>query len=342
MYWERRRLAGQCDMMRPKIIAGQRPALPVSWYYITGMSEQPHRIFVIDRKTGQHVEENVLGGALVRLAYCSPFSPLARLLLFRNGLFSRMLGWYADSAFSRRRIAPTIKQLGIEMSDFVVPPEGYRSFNEFFMRPLRPGARLFDPAPDAVVSPADSRLLVYETLRNSTCFPVKGVPFTVGALLGRAPSGTDWAAKFDGGVLMIARLCPADYHRFHFPCGGRVVETWPIRGHYESVNPLPLAHGAEPFAKNKREVTIIESEQLGTVAYIEVGAFGVGRIIQTYAEPLVAKMDEKGCFEFGGSTVVLVFQPGRITPSADLAANSREGTETLIRVGETIGHAMPG
>ena len=304
------------------------------------MSKPSHCIFVIDRRTGHRVEETVLGGGLVKLAYCSPFSPLARLLLFSNGMVSRLLGWYADSALSRRRIAPTIRQLGIDLSDFIVPPGGYRSFNEFFMRPLRPGARPFDPAPDAVVSPADSRLLVYEKLRHDTCFPVKGVPFTVGALLGRAPTGKDWAEKFQGGVLMIARLCPADYHRFHFPCAGGIVESWPIRGRYESVNPLPLAYGAEPFARNKREVTIIVSEELGTVACVEVGAFGVGRICQTYAGGQAAKMDEKGCFEFGGSTVVLVFEPGRLIPSADLAANSRDGFETLVRAGETIGRAV--
>ena len=304
------------------------------------MSKPSPQIFVIDRRTGHRFAETVLGGGLVQLAYCSPFSALARLLLFRNSWVSRLLGWYADSAFSRRRIAPTIRQLGIEMSDFIVPPGGYRSFNEFFMRPLRPGARPYDHAVDAVVSPADSRLLVYEKLRHDTCFPVKGRPFTVGTLLGKAPTGKDWAEKFQGGVLMIARLCPADYHRFHFPCAGGIVDSWPIRGRYESVNPLPLACGAEPFAQNKRVVTIIESEELGTVAYVEVGAFGVGRIRQTYNGPQAAKMDEKGCFEFGGSTVVLVFEPGRLIPAEDLATNSREGFETLVRVGETIGHAV--
>jgi phosphatidylserine decarboxylase len=302
---------------------------------------KPRAIEVIDRRSGLRVQETVLGGTLVRLSYCSPFSPLARLLLFRNGLVSRLLGWYADSALSRRRIAPTIRQLGIDMADFVVPPGGFRSFNDFFIRALKPGARPFDPAPDTIASPADCRLLVHEKLRHDTCFPVKGVPFTVNALLGQAPSGTEWAARFQGGTLMVARLCPADYHRFHFPCSGRVAESWPIRGRYESVNPLPLACGAEPFARNKREVTILKSDAAGTVAIVEVGAFGVGRIRQTYAGPQAAKMDEKGWFEFGGSTVVLVFEPDRFTPADDLAANSRNGDETLVRAGDTIGRARP-
>ncbi len=303
------------------------------------MNQQPHDIHIIDRRSGLRIRETVLGGAMIRLAYRSPLSPLARLLLFRNGFVTRLLGWYADSALSRRRIEPAIRQLGIEMSDFIVPPGGYRSFNEFFIRPLRQGARPFDPAPGAAVSPADCRLLVYEKLRHDTCFLVKGAPFTVQALLGTAPSGEKWAERFHGGVLMIARLCPADYHRFHFPCEGRVAESWKISGRYESVNPLPLACGAEPFARNRREVTILESPQFGAVAYVEVGAFGVGRIRQSYVGPQVAKMEEKGWFEFGGSTVVLVFEPGRLTPSDDLAANSRGGDETLVRAGETIGRA---
>lgn len=304
------------------------------------MSES-QAIQVVDRRSGRRFEETVLGGGMIRLAYRSPVSPLARLLLFRNGLVSRLLGWYADSALSRRRIAPTIRQLGIDMSDFVVPPGGYRSFNEFFIRALKPGARPFDAAPDTIASPADCRLLAYEKLRRETCFPVKGVPFTVEALLGRAPSGTDWASRFHGGVLFVARLCPADYHRFHFPCAGRVAERWPVRGRYESVNPFPLACGAEPFSRNKREVAILETDAAGTVAYVEVGAFGVGRIRQTHAGPAFAKMDEKGLFEFGGSTVVLVFEPGRFTPAADIAANSRNGDETLVRAGDTIGRANP-
>lgn len=295
-------------------------------------------VTLIDRKTGAPVRETVLGDRWLRLACQSAVAPILRPLLFRSALPTRLLGWFANSPWSRRKIAPTIRELGIKMEDFVVPEGGYRSFNEFFFRRLRPGARPFDPSPDTVSSPADSRLLVYPRVQADTCFPVKGVPFRISELLGPTPEARAAAAQLHDGVLMVFRLCPADYHRFHFPVGGRAAATWVVPGGYESVNPLPLALGARPFARNWRQVTLLENPRIpGRAAFVEVGAFGVGAVFQTHAAPEFAKMDEKGYFAFGGSTVVLVFPRDAILPDDDLVCNSRDGFETLVRAGETIG-----
>ena len=137
------------------------------------------------------------------------------------------------------------------------------------------------------------------------------------------------------------RLCPSDYHRYHFPCTGTLSHYEDIAGALHSVNPIALASGADVFGANKRSLTVIETESFGSLAYLEVGAFGVGSIVNTKREGPVEKMDEKGYFKFGGSTVVLVFEPGKIKFSEDLVANSAGGRETLVKVGQDLATARP-
>lgn len=299
----------------------------------------PSEITVIDRATGQQRREVVLGEGLLRLAYTSPAAGLFQAILFRHSLCSRLLGWYADSRLSRHRVAPTVDRLGIDMADYAVPNGGYHSFNDFFARRLKPGRRPFPPDPDTVCSPADCRILVFPESDRTAPLPVKGLLFTAAELLGSGARAAAHSARFAGGAAVVARLCPADYHRFHFPFDGSAVDSWEVPGRYDSVNPLALARGARPFARNKRIVTVLRNPRIGDVAFVEVGAFGVGAIHQTHQGTRFAKMDEKGFFSFGGSTIVLVFQPKRFQPDPDLAANSAVGTETLVKAGERIGSA---
>ena len=296
-------------------------------------------IWIIDRNTGGRIRETVLGDRWLRLAYRGPGSGLWRYLL-RTGLPTRLLGWYADSVLSRTKIASTVSELGIDMAEYEIPANGFRSFNEFFYRKLKPGARPFNPAPDVVCSPADCRLLVYPQLDNDVCLPVKGVAFTTRDLL-RPPADSADCPRFEHGAAMVARLCPADYHRFHFPVGGKVLKSWDIPGYYDSVNPLALELGIPVFRHNRRTVTLLDGGPAGRIAFVEVGAFGVGRIVQTATAPVFSKMDEKGYFAFGGSTIVLLFEAGRITFDIDLLENSRKSLETLIRAGDRLGSVNP-
>ncbi len=303
------------------------------------MTQISPNIHLIDRRTGSTVYETVLGDRLLRLACLPPVRGIARGLLFNSGLPTRLLGWYADSRWSRGKIAATIRDLAIDMADYETPAGGYASFNDFFTRRLKPGRRPFDPDPAVLVSPADCRLLVYERLSQATCFPVKGVSFTLEELLGSGPNAAAEAARLANGVLLVCRLCPADYHRFHYPAAGRTAATWTVPGAYESVNPFALAAGARPFSGNARRVSILDTAATGRTAFIEVGAFGVGRIVQTHPTEKFAKMDEKGFFAFGGSTLVLVFPQGTFQPDTDLCRNSAQGLETLIRAGEPLGRS---
>jgi phosphatidylserine decarboxylase len=165
-------------------------------------------------------------------------------------------------------------------------------------------------------------------------FPVKGRSFTVDDMLGRP------AADYYDGSLAIIRLCPADYHRFHLPCDGWIIEQRCIKGHYHSVNPFVLSLGIDVFSQNERQIAIIENDHLGQYAYIEIGAFGVGSIVQTYAGSILRKGEEKGYFQYGGSTIVLLFHPGRIQFEEDLVTHSIEGFETFLKAGQVLAKVM--
>lgn len=291
---------------------------------------------IYDRASGQQVRETVLGDALLRLAYSWPCRWASEWLLFRNYLVSRLLGHYADCRCSRRRIEPTIAQLGLDADEFLDPVSSYRTFNEFFTRRLKPGARPFAADPASICSPADCRLLVYPRLGNGECVPVKGRSFTVAGLFGKP--GEAYAQQFANGALAICRLCPADYHRYHYPAEGNTLDTWEIDGRLHSVNPLALALKVPIFDQNRRVVNLLALARFGPVAFVEVGAFGVAGIVQTHGKPEFERGQEKGFFRFGGSTIVLVFRPGAAVFDDDLVAHSAEGIETLVRCGERIGH----
>ncbi|NOY82665.1 MAG: phosphatidylserine decarboxylase [Kiritimatiellaeota bacterium] len=296
----------------------------------------PQGIRVFDRRAGRMVREVVLGDRWLRAAYAPPWRSLCRVLFFRRAWASRLLGRYCDSRLSRWKIPRVMVQLGIDPSEFLEPVESFRTFNEFFTRRLRSDARPFDPAPDVFCSPADSRVRVFPRWAGDERLEVKARAYTNEELLGKPGA----AAPFAGGPVVVARLCPADYHRFHYPADGRTIEEWDVPGGFDSVNPLALTLRPQVLAENRRRVSLLDLVNFGRTAFVEVGAFGVGAIVRTHTEREFRKMDEKGYFKFGGSTIVLLFEPGRFEPDPDLTARTREGIETRVRAGERLGRAV--
>ncbi len=284
-----------------------------------------------NRSEKREQTELILGDKMLRLAYSTPARHVLSWPLFGTALFSRLLGWYANRSFSKGRIARTIEELQMDMSDYAIPEGGFRCFNEFFARKLKPGARPF--APEGLCSPADCRLLVYPKLEDGVCIPVKGAQFTVAELL----NDEQTAKLFKGGTLCVFRLCPSDYHRYHFPDDGRLLKSWRLPGKYHSVHPIALEQRIKVFTTNVRVVSLLELAHFGQAAYIEVGAFGVASITQSFNGSKFKRGDEKGYFTFGGSTIIMLFEPGKVTLDDDILERSAKGIECLVKAGEHIG-----
>lgn len=292
------------------------------------------QIPLFNRETNSIVEETVLGDRFVRLAYASPLRHVVSWPLFAHACASRIMGWFADRPSSVQRIPKTIEQLNIDMKDFVVPEGGFQSFNDFFTRHVKPEARPFPAERNLLGSPADCRLFAWQDLQEDLCVPVKGDQFTIAELLGT--EHTQLAELFYGGSLCVCRLCPADYHRFHFPDDGRFIASWPVKGKYNSVNPLALNQNLNVFTTNYREVSLLNLANFGQTLFIEVGAFAVASITQTNDGPIFMRGEEKGFFSFGGSTIILAFQKNHVYFDGDILEHTAQNIETLIKTGQTI------
>jgi phosphatidylserine decarboxylase len=182
-----------------------------------------------------------------------------------------------------------------------------------------------------VVSPADGKLLAYSDIQNQD-FIVKGFKFNIGDYFDKQ----DLINRYKDGSLMIIRLCPTDYHRYHFPVNGRVVEDAMINGDYYSVSPIALKKKIELLVMNKRSYCEIESREFGKVVMSEVAATMVGTMVNTYQGNEIVKGQERGYFKFGGSTVILFFEKDRIKIDADLLKNTAMGLETEVKMGSRI------
>ncbi len=184
--------------------------------------------------------------------------------------------------------------------------------------------------------PADGRHLAFQNVSDATEIFAKGQKFSLKNFLGNA----ELAEKFRGGALVCSRLCPTDYHRFHFPVAGTPSKIREIPGALFSVNPIALTKNISLLWKNKRAVVEIASPNFGNVAQVIVGATNVGSIVPTFAENVFAeKGAELGFFRFGGSFVATFFEPGKIILAKDLEENSARGIETYAKMGDLLGNA---
>lgn len=280
--------------------------------------------------------EQVFGEAWVRFGYENPGGRFFVWLLARRAFFSKWYGRKMNKRESALRILPFISKYGINVDEFAKSAFDYKTFNEFFYRALKPDARPIAGPDNVAVFPADGRHLAFQDIQAAAGFYVKGAKFSFAELLGDEKV----AEQFAGGAMLISRLCPVDYHRFHFAVGGVPGEPRLIDGWLYSVSPFALRRRLRYLVENKREITLIDSPQFGTVAMVEVGATNVGSIQQSFVPGrAVAKGDEKGLFAFGGSCVITIFQRGRIQFDADILAQSAEHRETYAKMGDRLGVA---
>ena len=242
--------------------------------------------------------------------------------------FSRKCAGLLDSRYSKVYIRRFIKRNDIDMSEY--EPVRYRSFNDFFIRKIRPDARPIDMDERALISPCDSSLSVYNITADSV-FAVKGAKYTVKTLLHSA----ELAEKYRGGLCLIFRLMPMNYHRYIYPDQGIKGENIFIQGRLHTVREVAQKYSV--FATNSREYTILNTKNFGDVVFMEVGALMVGRIVNHHQQHAFKRGEEKGYFEYGGSTIIMMLEKGRATLDDAFMRTIDTGHELPVQVGQRIG-----
>ncbi|KAF5098182.1 hypothetical protein D0Z00_002130 [Geotrichum galactomycetum] len=301
-------------------------------------------ILVQDRVTGYIQEEkmNVYVRLGIRILYKGiRSSKNLESKRARNMLKSLSIkqGRKYDNPMSTRSIPSFIKFHQLDMNEVLEPIENFKTFNEFFYRKLKVGARVLD-APNenrVLVSPADCRSTYFPTISRATEIWIKGRDFSITRLFGDAYP--EYVDRFVNGSLAIFRLAPQDYHRFHMPVAGVLGQPKTIEGEYYTVNPMAIRSSLDVFGENVRVLVPVHSADFGLVMIVCVGAMMVGSTVITSTEGShLNRMDELGYFKFGGSTLVVLFEPGRVKFDTDLVNNSSGALETLVKVGMSIGH----
>ena len=287
-----------------------------------------------NRHTGREETEQVYGEGFLKFSYGNPLGALPLHAMVKRGGFSRWYGRRMDSPATKAKVAPFIAQYGLDPAEFADSPDSYATFNEFFYRKLKPEARPI--ADSAAVFPADGRHLGFQKASAIQGVFVKGQNFDLARLLG----DDALAAKYADGSLVLSRLCPVDYHRFHFPASGTPGQVKLINGPLFSVSPIALRRRLSYLWENKRTLSKLETSDLGTVLLMEIGATCVGSIHQTFTpgKP-VQKGDEKGYFAFGGSSTITIFEPGAVKLATDLVECSSRQLELYAKIGTAMGEA---
>ncbi len=290
------------------------------------------RIIVYDRDLKSEIEEKIEAGWGVKLLYTIPGNRpcLLRKTLCSTSLFSKLMGKIVSSRRSKQKIEPFIAKHKLDKSEFL--KDSFDSFNDFFIRKLKKEARPIAAAP--VIMPADGRYLAYENFQATKQIIAKDSKFSLLELLG---GDEKLAQTYLEGSVLIARLAPPDYHRFHFPVEGVPSAPIAMKGTFHSVNPIALKRNIRYLTQNKRSLVTIQTPNLGLVTCVAVGALFVGAIHYTYIpNQKVEKGEEMGYFSFGGSTLIVLFEPGRIQIGPDLLANTQKGIETFCKMGSSV------
>lgn len=281
----------------------------------------------IDRK-GRTTEEYSFQDKLLKVLYTNVLGR-ALISVLVHPAISQIGGRFLSTKFSKVLIHPFVKSKKIDLS--IYEKQEFDSYNDFFTRKIKKSERLVDRSNNVLISPCDSKLSVYKIDENRQVF-IKNTYYTVKSLL----RNSKLAQKYQGGYLLVFRLTVEDYHRYCYVDKGIKTDNKFIKGVLHSVN--PIANDIRPIYKeNSREYSILKSQNFGDILMMEVGALFVGKIVNYHKARKIEKGQEKGRFEFGGSTVILMFEKGQVIVDTDIWNNTEKGYETIVRMGEKIG-----
>lgn len=275
----------------------------------------------IDGTTGQdHLLEVIYGHALTRMLLRPFLSPAV----------SDICGKFLSTRFSRRIIPSFVKKNHIDLS--IYEKQEFDSYNAFFTRKIKAEQRPINDQKNVLISPSDGKVTAYPITQKGR-FWIKHTQYTAAQLL----KDERLAERYMGGWIYVIRLTVDDYHRYCYVADGRKSRQRKIRGVLHTVN--PVANDYYPIYKmNSREYCLLKTKEFGTILLMEVGALMVGKINNHEEDSAQVKRgDEKGMFEFGGSTIVVMTEPGMTEPDKDIIQNTKVQAETLIKMGEPIG-----
>ncbi len=289
----------------------------------------------INRSDNSIEIERPPGEELLNFLYHNPFGEKLILPIAKQKFISKWYGKIMDSPSSKKRIEPFVRSLNIDMTEAQKNIDEFESFNDFFTRKLKPEVRTIG---NGLVSPGDGKILAFKNISEVNTFFVKGEQFTLKEFL----QNDNLSEKHANSSMVILRLAPNDYHRYHFPFGGIPSQPDKIDGVYYSVSPISLNKKfSKVFSKNKKEICKLKTTDKGEILIIPVGATMVGSLNSTFEpDSLVEKGEEMGYFAFGGSTIVLLFNSSSFELDKDLIENTKNKLETYVQMGEKIGTAI--
>lgn len=265
---------------------------------------------------------------LLKYLYCTK-TGRAMLKVLISPCVSKLGGMFLNTPISKLGIKPFVKSNNIKLEDY--EKTNFKSYNEFFCRKIKKGKRVPDSNDNVLISPCDSKLTVYPISTDGK-YKIKNTEYTIRTLT----KSRKIEKYYEGGYIFVFRLTVDDYHRYCYIDDGRKTRNYRIKGVFHTVN--PIANDQYPIYKeNTREFSLLKSRHFKTLLMMEVGALMVGKIVNYHQAKEVKRGEEKGRFEFGGSTVILCVKKDVVNIDEDILNNSKEGYETIVKMGEKIG-----
>ena len=249
-----------------------------------------------------------------------------------NSFFSNLVAKFMDCSASKIIIKPFVKKNKINLEDY--EKEKFKSFNDFFVRKIKSNKRLIIKDEKSFISPCDGKLTCYK-IDEKLLFDVKNSKYSVSSITNDKKNSN----KYKDGYVLVFRLSPDDYHRYCFVDDGKIINNYKISGLFHTVNPI-VYDKHMVFKENTRECTVLKTNNFGIITYVEVGALLVGKIKNIKNSGVVCKGEEKGFFMYGGSTIVLLIENGKIKIDDDILCNSKNKCETIVKYGEKIGYKL--
>lgn len=284
--------------------------------------------FEVRKRNGELIEGSLKQDSSLEFLYGSFYGRLI-LKILTKPFVSKIVGSYMNSKRSCKMIDGFVAKQDIDMSQF--EEREFNSYNDFFTRKIKPGKRKIDFDENALISPCDSKLSAYH-IDDDSIFCIKNSYYSVSDILG----GNEKAKEFSGGICLIFRLAVDDYHRYCYFDSGEKGDNFFIKGELHTVKPIAL-NKFNIYKRNCREYSFLQTDNFGEAAQIEVGAMMVGKIKNLHREHKFKRGEEKGMFEFGGSTIVLLLKKDKAVIDSDIILNTQNGIETAVKFGEKIG-----